>query len=143
MISTMARLPSRTAEALTMVRSARAMRPCLPITFPTSSFSTESSNTTVVSVSVASTWTSSGLSTSALARCSSRSFNFPLPPVVSTKTYLLVDALDSEQPLHRPRGLDALRQPLLRLLGVDLDERGLGTRVVLADGVAVSYTHLR
>src|SRR5665647_803836 len=133
MISTMARLPSRTAEAFTMVRRARAMRPCLPITLPTSSFATDSSSTTVVSVSVATTWTSSGLSTSALARYSSRSFNIPqLPPSSNedllTATSLFLDALDSEQLLHRARGLDALREPLLRLFGVDLDERGLGAR---------------
>jgi len=130
-----ARLPSRTAEAFTMVRRARAMRPCLPITMPTSSLATDSSSTTVVSVSVATrglVW----VVYEGFGQILQQVLQHPTTPsVISSKTYLFVDALDSEQPLHGARRLSALCQPFLGLVGIYLDERRLHARVVLSDGL--------
>src|SRR5450756_1377650 len=72
-ISTIAFLPCFVAAALTTVRRACAMRPCFPITLPMSSVLTLSCRITERSPSIASTSTSSGLSTSAFARYSSSS----------------------------------------------------------------------
>src|SRR5512136_851463 len=66
--------------ALRIVLMARAVLPCLPITFPRSSLATFSSMTEVCSPSISVTTTSSGLSTNALAMYVISSFISISPP---------------------------------------------------------------
>src|SRR5262245_3031403 len=112
--------------ARTIARSARAILPWRPITFPTSAFATRSWRTVAPSRCTSSTSTASGSSTSRRARCASSS---------ATDVGLL------EQPCDRVRGRRALRQPRLDLLLVEVDRRRVGLRVVAAhdlDELAVS-----
>src|SRR5437763_4536685 len=93
------------------------MRPCRPITFPTSSFATCSWRTTAPSRSISSTRTASGSSTRRRASSASSSAN----------------VRDLEQALDRFRGLRPLRQPVAHLLLVEVDRRRIGLRVVAPD----------
>src|SRR5438093_5039822 len=93
------------------------MRPCRPITLPTSSFATCNCSTCAPSRSISSTWTASGSSTSRRASSASSSAN----------------VLRLEQALDRVGRLRALREPVLDLVLVELDRRRVGLRVVAAD----------
>src|SRR3954469_20661600 len=105
-----------------MVRSARAIRPCRPITLPTSASATCRRRTSEPSSpSTSSTRTPPGSSTSRRARSASSS------PIE------LGDALRLEQLRDRGRRLRALAEPLLDLRLVELDQRGLGLGVVASD----------
>src|SRR5215218_1622194 len=80
------------------------------------------------SSSSSSTTTASGSSTRALTRNSSSS--------VIARARLAAgsfDALGAQQGRHGLRGLGAVLDPVARALLVDVDRRGLGLRVVLAD----------
>ena len=123
-----ASLPSRTADALTMVRRARAMRPCLPITLPTSSFATaEFEHDRWCRSSVApprGTVVWAGLRADFHRVPPSRSFQHPTTPSSSSARkhllLLLSMPLIREQPLHHARRLNALRQPLLRAFSASI-----------------------
>src|SRR5436305_13401227 len=93
------------------------MRPCRPITLPTSSFATCNCSTCAPSRSISSTCTASGSSTSRRASSASSSAN----------------VLRLQQALDRVGGLRALREPVLDLVLVELDRRGIGLRVVATD----------
>src|SRR6266540_3685402 len=69
-ISNTHRFPNLVPAAFRIVRIDRAVRPCLPITLPRSSWATRSSMIVVFSPSVSRTDTSSGLSTRAFAMSS-------------------------------------------------------------------------
>src|SRR5204862_6500138 len=101
--------------ARTIVRSARAMRPWRPITFPRSSGATYSWYTIAPSRSTASTRTWSGSSTSWRAR---------------NATSSATDVLGLEEPRDRVGRLGALGEPVLDLGLVELDRRRVGLRVV-------------
>src|SRR5947199_8564305 len=93
------------------------MRPCRPITLPTSSFATCNCSTCAPSRSISSTCTASGSSTSRRASSASSSAN----------------VLRLEQALDRVGRLCALREPGLDLVLVELDRRRVGLWVVAAD----------
>src|SRR3954453_17904104 len=79
------------------------------------------------SSSSSSTTTASGSSTRALTRNSSSSVTGPSLAAGGG------DALGAQQPGDRLRGLGAVLEPVARALLVELDQRRVGLRVVLAD----------
>src|SRR5436190_8748480 len=108
-----------------IVRRARAIRPCRPITLPMSSSATCSRRTSEPSSpSACSTRTASGSSTSRRANSASNS---------SISAPLAGDALDLQQAANRLGRLRAVLEPLPRLVLVDLDEGRLVLRVVAPD----------
>src|SRR5439155_2931390 len=111
------RRPSWAEPARTTVRRARAIRPCRPITLPTSSGATWSRSTSSPSCSSVSTRTASGSSTSRRASSARSSAN----------------PLDLQQPRNGVAGLRALPEPVLDLVLVELDRRGIRLRVVAPD----------
>src|SRR5262249_44901181 len=136
-ISSTARFFSFLALALRIVLSARAVRPCLPMTLPRSFWATRSSITITRSPSTSVTLTCSGSSTSAFATYSMRSLNnhshcscfrqlhsAPLRPGLRGLR---------DQLLHRIRGLRPLGDPRLGFLAIDGDLRRIRDRVVVSD----------
>src|SRR5512143_320812 len=101
-----------------MLRSARAMRPCLPMTLPTSSGATWRWKTIESSRSSVSTRTASGSSTS---------------PRASHSRSSAIDAGGLDEPRDRIRRPGALRHPVLDLRLVEVDRGRVGLRVVAPD----------
>src|SRR2546426_1844170 len=135
-ISSTARLCSFVALALRIVRNARAVRPCLPMTLPRSVWATRSSITVTRSPATSVTFTFSGSSTSAFATYSISSFNHhshcsclqqlrrPLRPGLRGQC---------DQFLHGVGGLRPLGDPRPRLLAIDGHLRRVRDRGVVAD----------
>src|SRR4051794_1102057 len=120
--------PSRAAVTLRSVRSALATLPLRPMTLPMSSSATWSSITVAPSSSTTSTVTAPGSSTSDFATYSTRS----LAAIVATLLGRGHDARVPEQAKDGVRRLGALREPGLRLVGIDLERDRIGPRVVVA-----------
>src|SRR5213079_796048 len=102
------------------VRSARAVRPCRPMTLPRSFGATSSSMMVWSPRSYARVSTASASSTSDLATNSMSSFTL-------LRLRLLQEGLD------RRRELRSLRHPVVDARAVDLDVRRVLLRVVMAD----------
>src|SRR5919201_4666827 len=130
MISSTARFFSFVALALRMVRMARAVRRCLPMTLPTSGWATRSSMTVTFSPSTWLTFTLSGSSTKAFAICSTSSrIDFLLPHVLC----LLRLAHVLQQTLDGVGRLRALGDPGLNLATVQLPHRRLAQGAVVSE----------
>src|SRR5208282_75566 len=129
------------------VRTALAVRPCLPITFPRSSGCTRSSRTVTCEPSTGRTCTSSGWSTRAFAMASTSSFILHLHVLdlrlaVEKAPRLTGDAQEMGTSLglrdlllvdKATNGVARLRtdsEPMLDAFGVELDLRGLLQRIV-------------
>src|SRR5581483_797443 len=134
--------------AARMVRSERAVRPCLPITLPRSLSATRNSRTVSPPSSTASTDTWLGSSTSTLAISSTRARMSPLSPVISGLSFCRWDVVWRrcltrlgrggrrrgllQQLVHGFRRLRALREPVINALAVQVHGRRVGARVVRA-----------
>src|SRR3712207_1195487 len=101
------------------------------MTLPMSSSATWSSMTVATSSSMTSTLTAYGSSTSDFATYSTRSLAAISAPLLAGRQ----DAGLLEQAGDGVGRLRALGQPVLRLVGVDVQLDGLRARVVVADGI--------
>src|SRR5438067_10815520 len=117
-----------------MARMAFAIRPPRPITFPTSASATARCSFTMSPSTVSVTTTSSGLSTSCLATCVSRSDMRDMRVLVADRgrDLFVAEAALYEQVARGRRWTRALAEPVLRVLGLDDESVVLG-RIVVTD----------
>src|SRR5581483_8700899 len=130
--------------ALNSVRNARAVRPCLPMTLPTSDGATVSSRTVSCASSTWLTCTWSGASTSALTTCSSKARASPFCSLISGPHCVDLDGWQSRlsgrtgryrgrlsHDLADPvRHLGALGNPVLDPVALQFDSCRAGARIV-------------
>src|SRR6185437_1891077 len=90
------------------VRIERAVRPCLPITFPRSPSATRSSKTVACSPAISFTTTPPGVSTRALAISSTS----VLTPLLSFMFLSVLSRVAGELARHEPQGLPATPTPM-------------------------------